>query len=786
MSINTIESPLSHTYTNKNKERIQEASVPRFPVKWETIQRWSAKLGGIRLTAIRHNNEIEFLRGLDRAEIQRWQDEGYRIYFEINPCGFSRRCDANVERIREIGIDLDDKIIKPQTLELSEVTREIAALGLPQPTINVTKNGFHLHWLLEADSVSKDDYKAVAERIAAGLRGGDPAVTSPCELLKLPGCWDVKDVNDPFMISTVQDGEVVGKEFVAAAMLLPAPSKAAKTAKTAKAVKLTKKSTDLQISKHIASSTTGKRHRLNTAAFIMGEKIHAGETTHGQAVELLIGALKADAAVMASVQDWELANEVARKGIEDGLEASEAKQAVNKDRYSIPEKVAFLLPRDENGKPPRKLHPLDEITFMKLQFEGRCRLNSRNLKVQFDGREYSEDGLYCELMDDAVRHCYKVPDAEKYVRSLAAQNPFDPWLEYWESLPLMPIEDMEATISDALGALYWPADDLLCAYFNQFLLDLSRRVKHPGCIQRRVLVLISETEEIGKSSFFNNLTKMSWGGNENNPYTVSGGRPDSQFTEDMQMRSSVVRELSEIDGITRKADQANLKGWIADPKDSMRKFHSAEMEEVPRAGIICSTGNKKESLPPDDENSRFMVVELSKKFNWNWLNDGGFKKIQMLSKGMYVHGQWFHGKWAGRHFDDPNFSTYSLSLDQQAEQIRRNRGHILTSGSEDEAQRLVGWIMAAPQWFDEATREHVGFTLEELLRYGCDYKNATQMQKSALKRSFRGLDGGVWDVKLFNSAALKGYFLRKEGFRVRRATPGDLATLEALLATRST
>jgi len=800
---------LAYSQDNNGKETFQQ-DKETFPqdgenlqpsshkplIDWAAIQAWSAKLGGVRLTAIRNKNEIEFVKGLDRAEIQRLQDEGYRVYFEINPCGYSKRCDANIERIREIGIDLDAKLIEPETLELEKVTRAIAALDLPQPTINVTKNGFHLHWLLEADSISKDDYKAVAERIAKGLPGGDPAVTSPCELLKLPGCWDVKDINDPFLIRTVQTGEVVGKAFIAAAMLLPAPSKAVKVAKPAKAskvakpaaaaaptaAKITAKSTDSEISEYIASAVTGKRDRLYKAAFIMGKRIHAGKTSHDETIELLIGALKSDAAVNASVEDWELANTTAIEGIDAGLKAAETKQAGNAGRYPIPAKVAHLLRRDEDGRPPSKLHPLDVIEFTRLQFEGRCRLNRRNLKVQLDGKEFNEDSLFCELMADAMRWGYKVPDAEKYVRSLAAQNMFDPWLDYWEALPLMPAEDVAPMVTDVLGALHWPDEVLSWHYFYQFLLDFSRRIKHPGCIQRRVLVLISETEEIGKSSFFNNITKMSWEGNENSLYTVSGGRPDSQFTEDAQMRTAVVRELSELDGITRKADQANLKGWIAAPNDSMRKFHSAEMEEVPRAGIICSTGNKKESLPPDDENSRFMVVELSKKFNWEWLNDGGFRKIQMLSKAIYIHGQ-----RANRHFNDPDFNTFSLSEKQQAEQIVRNRGHILASGSEDEAQRLVGWIKSNSTWFDETEREHVGFTLEELLRFGCDQKNANQMQKSALKRAFRGLtdEGGQWDVKQFNSATLKGHFLRKDGFKIRRATPGDLTALEGLLTSRS-
>jgi len=796
---------LAYSQDNNGKETFQQ-DKETFPqdgenlqpsshkplIDWAVIQGWSAKLGGVRLTAIRNKNEIEFVKGLDRAEIQRLQDEGYRVYFEINPCGYSKRCDANVERIREVGIDLDSKLIEPETLKLEKVTQAISALRLPQPTINATKGGFHLHWLLEADSVSKDDYKAVADRIAAALPGGDPAVTSPSELLKLPGCWDVKDINDPFMIRTVQDGEVVGKAFIDAAMLLPAPSKAVKAAKPAKASKVAKpaaaavaptadkitvESWPSDISKYIASAVTGKRDRLNKAAFIMGLKIHAGESSHDQAVELLIGALKSDAAVKASVEDWELANTTAIEGIDAGLKAAETKQAGNAGRYPIPAKVAHLLPRDDGGRPPSKLHPLDVIEFTRLQFEGRCRLNRRNLKVQLDGKEFNEDSLYCELMADAMRWGYRVPDAEKYVRSLAAQNMFDPWLDYWEALPLMEAEEIAPGLGAVLDALHWPDDELSSYYFNQFLLDFSRRVKHPGCIQRRVLVLISETEEIGKSSFFNNLTKMSWDDNENSPYTVSGGRPSNPFAEDAQMRTSVIRELPELDGITKKSDQADLKGWIADPKDSMKKFHSAELEQVPRAGIICATGNKKESLPPDDENSRFMVVELSKKFNWEWLNDGGFKKIQMLSKAMYVHGQ-----WPDRQFNDPDFNGYSLSVEQQAEQIRRNRGHILQSGSEDEARRLVGWIESTPNWFDAVDGEHIGFTLEELLRFGCDQKNPNKMQKSELKRALKSLG---WDVKDTRVGSGKAWLLRKEGFKLRRATPGDLSTLEGLVAARS-
>jgi len=341
----------------------------------------------------------------------------------------------------------------------------------------------------------------------------------------------------------------------------------------------------------------------------------------------------------------------------------------------------------------------------------------------------------------------------------------------------MPEDELAPTMKAALSALHWPTDELSERYFCQFLLDFSRRIKHPGCSQRRTLFLLSEVEEIGKSAFFNNLSKMNWDNTEDSFYTIVGGRPSNQFCEDAQMRTAALRVLDELDAMTKKSDQAELKDWISRTHDPMKKFFSAELENVPRAGIIVATGNKRESLPPDDENSRFMVVELCKKFDWGWLNNGGFRKIQELSKAVYHYGQ-----VPGQHVDARDFNVFALSLEQQSQQIHRNKSHILASGSEDEALRLASWIESNQSWFSSATAEHVGFTLEELLRFGCDQKHANKLQKTDLKRAFKALG---WDVVQQRTGDSKAYLLRKEGFRVSRATPADLGTLEGLLATRS-
>jgi hypothetical protein len=627
-----------------------------------------------------------------------------------------------------------------------------------------------LWYFLQPGIVAPAKYKELAQKLAQALPGGDSKVSAPSNLIGLPGSLHVKDANAPFLVHVVQEEATrYGHELLLAISALPELSSRA-ASKPTTARKPTSSSSDSDITAFVTSSTTDKRKRLNQAAIAKGGQVAAGLITPTEATNFLMDALKSDPDVAASVEDFGKAEQTIESGIDYALSQANAVIAEHQERYPIHPSVADIIRREEGtGKPQQRLHFQDEKIYVDRLFEGRLQFNVRTRQVVWAGKDtQSSDELKLLLRDEMFRWGYHVKEAHELATAFASQNEFDPWAEYLKGLELLPEGEVETALAEVKAMLRWPDDSLSSAYLCQFLVDLCRRPLNPGCVQRRVLVIFGE-ENIGKSALFGNIVKLgNFGVAGDSPFCIKGQPSSNEFTEMGRLAAAAVYCFDELDTMTRKADQAQLKEFISRPADTVKLFHKADMLHMKRRGIIAATGNHKNSLPPLETNTRWMPVDLTGRLDFEALNAGGWLLLQRLAMSLYTYGQ------TGAPIDSEEFNVFTLSTAQIQEQIERNPDYILPSGQEDTVADLIRIIQHVPNWYNADRKNHIGLTASQILSIFTGVRNPSIMQSKALGESLRGVR---WSLKTKKHEGQASRYATKDGWTVTPATPKDMKLL---------
>ena len=148
-------------------------------------------------------------------------------------------------------------------------------------------------------------------------------------------------------------------------------------------------------------------------------------------------------------------------------------------------------------------------------------------------------------------------------------------------------------------------------FLPQYLISAAARTYLPGCDVRRSPVLIGP-EEIGKTAagrilfgpelYVSNLTDM--------------GRDDQ-----LRCHSAACVELSELDGITRRADQEHLKAFLTEVRDNFRAPYGSATSSYPRRFVFWGTSNSP-PLRGNGGNTRFVCIELpGRRLPLDWLRE---------------------------------------------------------------------------------------------------------------------------------------------------------------------
>ena len=233
---------------------------------------------------------------------------------------------------------------------------------------------------------------------------------------------------------------------------------------------------------------------------------------------------------------------------------------------------------------------------------GTPRLNVRTGDVLLGDRLLTADEidrLYLELCSEVEQ--WPIKPTSDAVWAMAETNKFDPVADFLIGLadhqPL-PMEQWQRLDQWLLGIDNPAAADFL----PQFFISAVARVLDPGCEARCSPVLVGPQQR-GKTA----MGRILFG----DDFWVEGL---SDLSKDSRMRCQTAWgvELSELDGITRRADVESLKTFLTERDDSFRKPYGKGVLRFPRRFVFWGTSNHS-PLRDLSGNTRFLCIGLPDK-----------------------------------------------------------------------------------------------------------------------------------------------------------------------------
>lgn len=251
---------------------------------------------------------------------------GAGIYFTVNQTDLRGRKKENITRVRAYMIDCDGLVTKRAKIRK---IKQLFGAALKPSLIVETRNGLHVYWYSDGqEAVDPDDYRRINTRLAHAL-GGDMNARDIARVMRVPGFQHQKDPSKPYPIKKVSETpELVYSRQQILDAFPPSPEELEQQEQrstAAHAAKAPLRSGDDDAVRRytlgaleaecLELTQTGegnRNHRLNRAAFKVGQLLHAGGVTEAEAVDALT-----QAALAAGLERQET-NETIRSGISAG------------------------------------------------------------------------------------------------------------------------------------------------------------------------------------------------------------------------------------------------------------------------------------------------------------------------------------------------------------------------------------------------------------------------------------------------------------------------------------
>ena len=530
------------------------------------------------------------LHGFDPAALEADNQAGSSIYLitgdaeqatgKHKKTGKPTGCvdDLDVHSCRAVFVEWDDRPIEWQVQAWQE-------LGLPEPTVMVKTGGksIHCYWRL-TEPRAPDEWRVLQRRLI-DYAGGDKYCKNPSRLMRLPG-YRYVDKGTGEVTNNV--AELIHQADVAytvaeieaclpasqpvmpptpAPLLQPLAPREVQEIRDAVALF---PSRSPQTYEQYRNALCGCSAALSDAGVgdADGEAIrlmaHLWEHGEGQARQILQSTTTRNAASF-----WGIARE----------HGYDLKRSAATTPATAPRAPQLQDRPTASGIKPITLKA-GEIVAALPRRVGAFRLNTRSQEIHAGDQVTSANAisrLYLTLSNQVETW----PKEATYdaAMQLAQQNAYDPVEEYLRdnnATPL-PIEDWQHLDQYLLGI----DDPIAAAFLPRYLMAAVARTREPGCDFRQAPVLVGP-QWIGKTA----LGQILFG----SKYFVSGV---GDLGKDALMccHTGWGVELAELDGITRKADQEELKRFISETSDVFRLPYDKATERWPRRFLFWGTSN---------------------------------------------------------------------------------------------------------------------------------------------------------------------------------------------------
>ncbi len=153
------------------------------------------------------------LKGLNWAEVELFNQNGYGIYFVVNGGGHS---DKDVTHCRAIFCEFDDRPIEDQINFWQD-------LGLPEPSLQIaTRKSVHTYWVF-SKLIPVDQWRELQTALLT-YTGSDQSLKNPSRVMRLAGAYHIKPGCDPLRCDIIhQSDKRYSYEELKAAIPVPQP-----------------------------------------------------------------------------------------------------------------------------------------------------------------------------------------------------------------------------------------------------------------------------------------------------------------------------------------------------------------------------------------------------------------------------------------------------------------------------------------------------------------------------------------------------------------------------------
>jgi hypothetical protein len=210
-------------------------------------------------------------------------------------------------------------------------------------------------------------------------------------------------------------------------------------------------------------------------------------------------------------------------------------------------------------------------------------------------------GLYLELAEEHQLDITKDRAIDAAIR-VARKNAYHPVRDYLNS------------IEDTLPPEDWAAIDVRCfgkedptgmsgLHLQRQLIGLVARAMDPGCGLQTALVLHSDQQGVGKSSFWR-ILGGEW-------FSDSLGDLRNLKDDLLQLHAAWIHEWGEIDMVMGKQESEALKRFLSASRDDVRKPYGRGVETLQRSCGIVGTTNRRDFIKDPTGNRRFPIISIS-------------------------------------------------------------------------------------------------------------------------------------------------------------------------------
>ena len=383
-------------------------------------------------------------------------------------------------------------------------------------------------------------------------------------------------------------------------------------------------------------------------------------------------------------------------------------------------------PRNKNGE--EKNHTAGSwANFVADRLGRKLRFNDLTGLMEYEGTSLPVDEtslLYVRAQQNG--HKVQEKQCNDALLTNAYHNRFDPIRDYLEHLERD--ETIQPACLKSLSSTYLGTDDpLYDDILRVALLGAVHRRLDPGC-QYDVVVVLKGDQGIRKSTFWKVLASPKW---------YCSSVPDSDKDLLLNVHSTWIFELAELENVTTKREVGQLKNLITTSSDHIRIPYGKATEEKERNSIFVSSVNGDAFLRDETGHRRFLVIECPQSFK-----DGESIDIEAVVRDR--NRIWKAALLAYRQGDLPMLNT-----EQQLESNRRCGDYEISSPFEELIERWLS-LPSSPTRFTSD---------EALIQSGCrtegNIKRADQQEvtnvltklgwsKPKNKETINGIRGRFW------------------------------------------